>query len=97
MIDKTRNAVRLGQSSGESMSYSGVNAAVLSTTSEGGYTGHTDPDGAAVSYDNSRPVTAAEVAAIVSDVLSQMRVYVLESDITAAQNAVRGVVSQTYF
>lgn len=97
MIDKTRNAVRAGQSSGGSMSYAGVNAAVLPIASEGGYAGQKDVGGVSTSYDDSRPVTAAEVAAIVRDVVSQMRVYVLESDITAAQNAVRGVVEQTYF
>ncbi len=44
-----------------------------------------------------RPVTAAEVEEIVRRVLSETTVYVLESDITEAQQAVKGVVAQTYF
>lgn len=55
-------------------------------------------DSAGISgHDSERPVTASEVAAIVREVLSEMKIYVLESDITDAQNAVRGVVEQTYF
>lgn len=44
-----------------------------------------------------RPVTAAEVEDIVRRVLAGTTLYVLESDITQAQNAVKGVVEQTFF
>lgn len=54
-------------------------------------------DAAALAGIGQHPVTAAEVEAIVRRVLSELRVYVLESDITQAQNAVRGVVEQSYF
>lgn len=53
--------------------------------------------GVANGDDGQHPVTAAEVEAIVRSVLSELRVYVLEADITQAQNAVRGVVEQSYF
>lgn len=48
-------------------------------------------------YGGDRPVTAAEVAEIVREALAGLRVYVLESDITDAQNAVRAVVEKTVF
>mgnify|MGYP003623911771 CR=1 FL=1 len=48
-------------------------------------------------YDDSRPVTAAEVAAIVNAALAGLKIYVLESEITEAQNSVKSVVEQTYF
>ena len=54
-------------------------------------------DGANGIGTGQHPVTAAEVEAIVRRALSELRVYVLESDITQAQNAVRGVVEQSYF
>lgn len=46
---------------------------------------------------DGKPVTAAEVAAIVREALAELRVYVLESDITDAQNAVRAVVEKAKF
>jgi hypothetical protein len=42
-------------------------------------------------------VTAAEVEEIVRRVLAGTKLYVLEADITEAQNAVKGVVEQTFF
>ncbi len=42
-------------------------------------------------------LTADDVARIVGNALASMRVYVVESDITAAQNSVRAVVEQATF
>lgn len=44
-----------------------------------------------------KPLTAEDVARIVGNALASMRVYVVESDITAAQNSVRAVVEQATF
>lgn len=44
-----------------------------------------------------RPVTAAEVERIIRSALSELKVYVLESDITDAQSAVRAVVEKSVF
>lgn len=46
---------------------------------------------------NECPVTAAQVEEIIRAALAGLRVYVLESDITDAQNAVRAVVEKTVF
>lgn len=42
-------------------------------------------------------LTAEDIAAIVHSALASMRVYVVESDITAAQNSVRAVVEEATF
>lgn len=42
-------------------------------------------------------ITAQEVAAIVAQALASLRVYVVESDITDAQNSVKAVVEQSTF
>lgn len=42
-------------------------------------------------------LTAADVEAIVLKTLSALRIYVVEADITAAQNSVRAVVEQSTF
>lgn len=51
-------------------------------------------------YVDDRPsagITAQEVAEIVAKVLGSLRVYVVESDITDAQNSVKTVVEQSTF
>lgn len=50
------------------------------------------PDAAA-----ERNLTAEDVARIVNNALASLRVYVVESDITSAQNSVRAVVEQATF
>lgn len=44
-----------------------------------------------------KTLTAADVAEIVNSALASLRVYVVESDITSAQNSVRAVVEQATF
>lgn len=74
-------------------------ADVSADTTWDGRSGQWTPYSGAIreEQDGNRPVTAAEVAAIVREVMAEMRIYVLESDITEAQNAVKGVIEQTYF
>jgi hypothetical protein len=43
------------------------------------------------------PITRAEVQELIAQALSSLRVYVVESDITAAQQAVRTIVEQANF
>jgi hypothetical protein len=43
------------------------------------------------------PITRAEVSEMISEALAGLRVYVTESDITAAQQAVRTIVEQASF
>lgn len=43
------------------------------------------------------PVTRAEVAQMIDERLGALRIYVLESDITAAQQAVKSVVELSSF
>lgn len=50
-----------------------------------------------VVYDDSEPVTAAGVVAIVREILAGMEFYILESDIAAAGEAVNDVAEQTCF
>ncbi len=49
------------------------------------------------SYAHDRPVTMAELHHILRSVLSGLRVYVLESDITSSQNAARAIIEQSKF
>ena len=44
-----------------------------------------------------RPATIADVFEIVKQLLSEMDIYVLESDITNAQNSVKNTIKQTSF
>jgi hypothetical protein len=44
-----------------------------------------------------RPVTVAELRRILRSLLSGLRVYVLESDITASQNTARSITEQSKF
>ncbi len=44
-----------------------------------------------------RPVTMGELQQILRTLLSNLRVYVLESDITSSQTAVRTIVEQSQF
>lgn len=101
MDEKIIGAVRTGQAQGESLPRSEGASGFFDTTMNGGQAEWPIPSEAAESRaggdDLNRPVTAAEVAAIVREVMSELKIYVLESDITAAQNAVKGVVEQTYF
>ncbi len=46
---------------------------------------------------SDRPVTVAELQRILHSALSCLRVYVLESDITSSQNAVRTIIEQSKF
>ncbi len=48
-------------------------------------------------WDDTHPVTAAGVAAIVRSVLERSDIYVLEADITGAQETVRSVIAETCF
>ena len=52
---------------------------------------------AVVSESRQGGLTAEDVAAIVNNALASLRVYVVESDITSAQNSVRAVVEQALF
>lgn len=45
----------------------------------------------------AKPLTAEDVAVIVNGALASLKVYVVESDITSAQNSVRAVVEQATF
>lgn len=53
----------------------------------------TDP----FSDDPDRPVTMGELQQILHTVLSGLRVYVLESDISSSQNDVRAIAEQSKF
>ncbi len=53
--------------------------------------------GEGVAVEGDRPVTVAELYRILHAVLSGLRVYVLEEDITSSQNAVRAIVEQSKF
>lgn len=48
-------------------------------------------------YDDTHPVTAAQVVEIITKLLSGLRVNVLESDITKAQKNVKRVADESYF
>lgn len=61
-----------------------------------GVAAHASP-AAANQHSTQQPATAADVEAIVREALTGMRVYVLESDITSAQEAARAAVRQSYF
>jgi hypothetical protein len=43
------------------------------------------------------PITRAEVGEMIAEALSSLRIYVVESDITAVQQAVRTIVEQATF
>jgi hypothetical protein len=45
----------------------------------------------------NQQLTAQDVAAMIATALSQIKVYVLESEITAAQNSVKAIVEQSTF
>ncbi|MCL2560881.1 MAG: hypothetical protein FWE10_00975 [Rikenellaceae bacterium] len=51
----------------------------------------------AVAPEKESTLTAEDIAAIVHSALASLRVYVVESDITAAQNSVRAVVEEATF
>lgn len=93
MADNKNDGFRNGIPSGESSPCIAINA----TVKNGLYNAYDMADSAAEIYDDSRFVTAAEVAAIVRRMLADVRVYVLESDITKAQDDVNGVLAETYF
>lgn len=44
-----------------------------------------------------KQLTAEDVAAMIASALSQIKVYVVESEITAAQNNVKAIVEQSTF
>jgi hypothetical protein len=46
---------------------------------------------------NDTPITRAEVGEMIAEALSSLRIYVVEADITAAQQAVRTIVEQASF
>ena len=50
-----------------------------------------------LSESDQRPATIADVFAIVKQLLSATNIYVLESDITNAQNNTQTTIKQTYF
>lgn len=101
MAKRIMGVVRTGQAQGDSLPLSQANASLFDATLDGEEahwaSSYQAAGDAAIAQDDSRPVTAAQVAAIVRQVISEMKIYVLESDITEAQNAVKGVVEQTYF
>ncbi len=45
----------------------------------------------------NKQLTAADVAEMIAGALSQIKVYVVESEITAAQNNVKAIVEQSTF
>ena len=90
MTVRKNSAAPAGQAQGGALPYARVEAAVF-TTMYGTQEAEWPAAGA------GRPVTAAEVEDIVRRVLAGTTLYVLESDITQAQNAVKGVVEQTFF
>ncbi len=45
----------------------------------------------------NKPLTAEDVAAMIAGALSQIKVYVVESEITAAQESVKAVIEQSTF
>ena len=45
----------------------------------------------------NKPLTAEDVAAMIAGALSQIKIYVVESEITAAQNSVKAIVEQSTF
>lgn len=59
---------------------------------EAGADADADADG-----DAGRYATVAQVEQIVRSAIASLRVYVVESDITAAQNSVRAIVEQATF
>ena len=88
MTVRKNSAAPAGQAQGGALPYARVEAAVFTTMY-----GTQEAEWPAA----GRPVTAAEVEDIVRRVLAGTTLYVLESDITQAQNAVKGVVEQTFF
>ncbi len=46
---------------------------------------------------DGKALTAEDVSGIINSALASLRVYVVESDITSAQNSVRAVVEQATF
>ena len=92
MTVRKNSAAPAGQAQGGALPYARVEAAMYGTQeAEWPAAGGGAEEGA------GRPVTAAEVEDIVRRVLAGTTLYVLESDITQAQNAVKGVVEQTFF
>ena len=77
----------------------GIAASVESTGGDAFFAPQTTGDSVQyVGADSGQgPVTAAEVERIVRAVFSEMKIYVVESDITDAQNAVKAVVEQSRF
>jgi hypothetical protein len=45
----------------------------------------------------NKPLTAEDVAAMIAGAISQIKIYVVESEITAAQNSVKAIVEQSTF
>ena len=96
MTVRKNSAAPAGQAQGGALPYARVEAAVF-TTMYGTQEAEWPAAGGGAEEGAGRPVTAAEVEDIVRRVLAGTTLYVLESDITPAQNAVKGVVEQTFF
>ncbi|MDR0907567.1 MAG: hypothetical protein LBM63_03020 [Rikenellaceae bacterium] len=47
--------------------------------------------------ENPTPITRAEVGEMIAEALSSLRIYVVEADITAAQQTVKTIVEQATF
>ena len=95
MERKQQDGSPAGGSSGRSFALPAVRAVVTTAARTAG--GTVRLSGAEEGYDDRTPVTAADVVRIVCDILSGMKVYVAEEEITQAQRQVREAVEESYF
>lgn len=93
MERKQQGGLPGGGSSGRGFALPVVRA-VVTTTAQGAAVGLSDE---AEGYDDSRPVTEADVVRIVCRLLAGMQVCVAEEEITRAQQQVRAAVEESYF
>lgn len=95
MERKQQGGLPGGGSSGRGFALPVVRAVVTTTAQgAGAAVGLSDE---AESYDDSRPVTEADVVRIVCRLLAGMQVCVAEEEITRAQQQVRAAVEESYF
>lgn len=93
MERKQQGGLPGGGSSGRGFALPVVRA-VVTTTAQGAAVGLSDET---EGYDDSRPVTEADVVRIVCRLLAGMQVCVAEEEITRAQQQVRAAVEESYF
>lgn len=89
--------MKIKQNERSSGSIAGVAAEVVAAPSDGAPMGFENIAEEGVELDPDGYVTVGQVAEIVRRALSEIRIYVLESDITDAQNSVKAIVQQSLF